>query len=433
MTNPRVIVARILRAVIGDEISLDTAFAQQLSDTTAQTSFIKAACFGVLRHYLRLQWYLQQLLDKPLKPKDLDVHCLLLCGVYELFDMHTPDHAVVSETVNAVSQLKKNWAKGLVNAILRNAKRQQQPLQERAQHDVQASTMHPQWLRDHLQQDWPDEWHTIVAQNNLPPPMSLRIDTHQIDRQAYLTQLQQQGLTATAHSQVTCAIRLDNPVDVHELPGFAQGLVSVQDAAAQLAAPLLDPQAGERVLDACAAPGGKTLHLLQQQPALAQLLALDADAQRLQRVQQNLDRAGVSAHLQQGDAGRPEDWWDGLPFDRILLDAPCSATGVIRRHPDIKWLRRDSDIAALCNLQARMLDALWPLLAPGGTLLYATCSLLPEENEEQIRAFLRRRSDVRVHPPEGSWGVPRAVGRQILPRQNGPDGFYYSVLEKSDP
>ena len=430
MTNPRVIVARILRAVIGDEISLDTAFAQQLSDTTAQTSFIKAACFGVLRHYLRLQWYLQQLLDKPLKPKDLDVHCLLLCGVYELFDMHTPDHAVVSETVNAVSQLKKNWAKGLVNAILRNAKRQQQPLQERAQHDVQASTMHPQWLRDHLQQDWPDEWHTIVAQNNLPPPMSLRIDTHQIDRQAYLTQLQQQGLTATAHSQVTCAIRLDNPVDVHELPGFAQGLVSVQDAAAQLAAPLLDPQAGERVLDACAAPGGKTLHLLQQQPALAQLLALDADAQRLQRVQQNLDRAGVSAHLQQGDAGRPEDWWDGLPFDRILLDAPCSATGVIRRHPDIKLLRRPQDLPRLAQTQAQILDALWPLLKTGGMLLYATCSVLKIENAQQIQTFLQQHADARCQPLPTGWGHEQHCGRQILPGEQGMDGFFYALIYK---
>ena len=430
MTNPRVIVARILRAVIGDEISLDTAFAQQLSDTTAQTSFIKAACFGVLRHYLRLQWYLQQLLDKPLKPKDLDVHCLLLCGVYELFDMHTPDHAVVSETVNAVSQLKKNWAKGLVNAILRNAKRQQQPLQERAQHDVQASTMHPQWLRDHLQQDWPDEWHTIVAQNNLPPPMSLRIDTHQIDRQAYLTQLQQQGLTATAHSQVTCAIRLDNPVDVHELPGFAQGLVSVQDAAAQLAAPLLDPQAGERVLDACAAPGGKTLHLLQQQPALAQLLALDADAQRLQRVQQNLDRAGVSAHLQQGDAGRPEDWWDGLPFDRILLDAPCSATGVIRRHPDIKLLRRPQDLPRLAQTQAQILDALWPLLKTGGMLLYATCSVLKIENAQQIQTFLQQHADARCQPLPTGWGHEQHCGRQILPGEQDMDGFFYALIYK---
>jgi len=237
MSNPRTIIARVLRAVIGDQISLDNAFAQQLTETTAQTAFIKAACFGVMRHYLRLQFYLQQLLDKPLKAKDLDVQCLLLCGVYELFEMHTPDHAVVSESVNAVTQLKKNWAKGLVNAILRNAKRQQVKLQERAQQDVQAATLHPQWLRERLQQDWPQAWEAIVEQNNLPPPMTLRVDTKQLDRGAYLAQLTQAGITASVHAPVESAITLDKPLDVQDLPQFAQGVVSVQDAAAQLAAP----------------------------------------------------------------------------------------------------------------------------------------------------------------------------------------------------
>ena len=256
MSNPRAIIATILRAVIVDQISLDAAFTQQLSEPTPQVSFIKAACFGVLRHYLRLHWYLQQLLDKPLKQKDMDVHCLLLSGLHELFEMHTPDHAVVSETVNAVTELNKSWAKGLVNAILRNARRQQTQLQARAQQDPQAQSLHPHWLLAQLQQDWPDAWQSIVAQNNLPPPLTLRIDTHQLDRQRYLEQLAQQGMAATADTHVPCAITLGNAVDVQHLPGFAQGLVSVQDAAAQLAASLLDPQAGERVLDACAAPSG---------------------------------------------------------------------------------------------------------------------------------------------------------------------------------
>ncbi len=430
MSNPRVIIARILHAVIADHISLDNAFAQQLSNTTAQTAFIKAACFGVMRHYLRLQFYLQQLLDKPLKAKDLDVHCLLLCGVYELFEMHTPDHAVVSESVNAVTQLKKNWAKGLVNAILRNAKRQQAKLQELAQQDVQATTLHPQWLLERLQHDWPQEWETIVTQNNLPPPMSLRIDTQQIDRQHYLGQLKQQGISANVNTHVSSAITLDTPMDVLELPGFSQGLVSVQDAAAQLAAFLLDPQPGERVLDACAAPGGKTLHLLQQQPSLAQLLALDSDAQRLTRVQQNLDRAGNSAQLQQGDARTPADWWDGQPFDRILLDAPCSATGVIRRHPDIKLLRRADDLIQLAQTQGQILGALWPLLKTGGMLLYATCSVLKIENDLQIQTFLQQHAEACCQPIQASWGHAQTCGRQILPDENGMDGFYFALIYK---
>jgi 16S rRNA (cytosine967-C5)-methyltransferase len=430
MSNPRVSVARILRAVIGDQISLDNAFAQHLPEQTESSAFIKAACFGVLRHYLSLQFYLQQLLAKPLKKKDLDVHCLLLSGLHELLEMHTPDHAVVSETVNAVTEMQKAWAKGLVNAILRNAQRQQAQLQQDAQQDPQAHYLHPHWLLEHLQQDWPEDWPSIVAHNNQPPPMSLRIATQRIDRQAYLTQLAQQGITASAHPQVATAITLDQAIDVHALPGFAQGIVSVQDPAAQLAGLLLAPQAGEHILDACAAPGGKTLHLLQQQPALSQLLALDSDAQRLTRVQQNLERAGVAAHLQQGDASQPRDWWDGRPFDRILLDAPCSATGVIRRHPDIKLLRRPEDLPRLARTQAQILAALWPLLKTGGMLLYATCSVLKIENDQQIQAFLRQHRDARCQPINAEWGHTQTCGRQILPGEQGMDGFYYALIYK---
>lgn len=431
MTNPRVTIAVILRAVIRDRISLDNAFAQHLpQDSTKQTPFIKAACFGVLRHYLRLHWYLQQLLDKPLKTKDLDVQCLLLAGLHELFEMHTPDHAVVSETVNAVNQLHKTWAKGLVNAILRNARRQQAQLQMRAQQDPQAQTLHPPWLLDQLQRDWPEAWPAIVSQNNLPPPMSLRIDLQHINRQDYLAQLQDLGISATPHPHIPSAVTLDSAVDVQILPGFAQGLVSVQDAAAQLAATLLKPQPGERILDACAAPGGKTLHLLQQQPAIALLLALDNDPLRLQRVRENLDRAGATAQLQQGDAAQTHAWWDGVPFDRILLDAPCSATGVIRRHPDIKLLRRAEDPSQLAKVQAQILDALWPLLKTGGMLLYATCSVLKIENDLQIQQFLQRHSDATCQPMPADWGHPQACGRQILPGEQGMDGFYYAPIYK---
>lgn len=429
MSNPRVSVARILSAVIGEQLNLDNAFAQHLPAQTESTAFIKAASFGVLRHYLRLQFYLQQLLSKPLKKKDLDVQCLLLCGLHELFDMHTPDHAVVSETVNAVHELNKAWAKALVNAVLRNAQRRQQQLLQQAQQDPQALRLHPHWLLALLQQDWPQHWQTIVAHNNLPPPMTLRIDTHQLDRPTYLAQLAQQGMPATAHAQVPTALTLEHAVDVHALPGFAQGRVSVQDAAAQLAGLLLDPQPGERVLDACAAPGGKTLHLLQQQPALAELVALDHDPQRLERVGQNLARARLSARLLQGDASQPGTWWDGTPFDRILLDAPCSATGVIRRHPDIKLLRRAEDIPRLAKTQAQILAALWPLLKSGGMLLYATCSVLKIENDRQIQTFLQQHADARIQPITATWGLAQVCGRQILP-DAGMDGFYFALIYK---
>ncbi|MEJ2390894.1 MAG: 16S rRNA (cytosine(967)-C(5))-methyltransferase RsmB [Gammaproteobacteria bacterium] len=432
MNNPRITIALILRAVIGEHINLDNAFARHLSVETPQTPFIKAACFGVLRHYLRLRWYLDQLLDKPLKAKDQDLDCLLLSGLYELFEMHTPDHAVVSETVNATRQLRKAWAKGLVNAILRNARRQQTRLRQGAEQDVQARTLHPQWLLDHLQQDWPQDWPEIVAQNNLPAPMTLRLDLQHASRDEYLQQLATTGQHASSNPHVASALSLDTPVDVQALPGFAHGLVSVQDAAAQLAASLLTPQPGERILDACAAPGGKTLHLRQAQPALAELIALDSDAARLERVSQNLERARVQARLCQGDASRPDVWWDHQPFDRILLDAPCSATGVIRRHPDIKLLRQPGDLPKLAAKQAQILDALWPLLKSGGMLLYATCSVLKMENERQIQQFLARQPDASCPPITADWGQARPHGRQILPGMDGMDGFYYALIYKQD-
>ena len=430
MSNPRVNVARILQAVIAEQHSLDTAFTQYLPTPSESTSFIKAASYGVLRQYWRLENYLQQLLSKPLKKKDHDVHCLLLCGLYELFDMHTPDHAVVSETVNAVNEMNKTWAKGLVNAVLRNAQRRHTQLQQHAQEDPQGHTLHPRWLLKVLQQDWPDDWESIVAQNNLPPPMTLRVDTTHIERDQYLAQLAQAGIVACAHPQVDTAVILDKPLDVQDVPGFARGMVSVQDAAAQLAAHLLDPQPGDQVLDACAAPGGKTLHLLQRQPALEGLLALDNDAQRLDRVAQNLERAGVSARLQHGDAQTPASWWDGQLYDRILLDAPCSATGVIRRHPDIKLLRRADDPTQLARTQAQILDALWPLLKTGGMLLYATCSVLKIENDQQIQRFLQQHADARCQPLELEWGHAQSCGRQILPGEQAMDGFFYALIYK---
>jgi 16S rRNA (cytosine967-C5)-methyltransferase len=352
--------------------------------------------------------------------------------VYELYEMQTPDHAVVSQTVNTVELLNKPWAKSLVNAVLRNAQRRRAQLEEAVQQQEQARYLHPHWLIELLRQDWPQDWQTILAQNNLPAPMTLRLDTHRCSREAYLEQLSQAGIPAHEAENAPTALTLEQPADVQDLPGFSEGLVSVQDAAAQLAAPLLDPQAGERILDACAAPGGKTLHILQQQPKLAALLALDSEPARLQRVRENLSRAGLEASIVAGDARQPDDWWDGQVFDRILLDAPCSASGVIRRHPDIKLLRRQQDLKVLAQTQAQLLDTLWPLLKSGGMLLYATCSVLKVENEQQIQSFVQRHGDARSLPPAAEWGHAQRHGRQILPGETGMDGFYYATIYKQD-
>jgi len=432
MSNPRLDIVRVLVAVIGDGVNLDNAFTAQLKHDAGQSPFVKAACYGVLRYYLRLQAYLELLMDRPLKRKDLDLYCLLLSGLYELFEMQTPDHAVVSQTVNAVELLNKPWARGLVNAILRNALRRRAQLENSVRQQDQARYLHPRWLIDLLQQDWPQQWQNILAQNNLPAPMTLRVDTLRCPRTSYLEQLGQAGIQAHSVDHVPTALTLEQPVDVQELPGFSAGLVSVQDAAAQLAAQLLDPQAGERILDACAAPGGKTLHILQQQPGLAELLALDSEPTRLPRLRENLSRAGLKANILTGDGRQPADWWDGQVFDRILLDAPCSASGVIRRHPDIKLLRRQQDLKALAQTQAQLLDALWPLLKSGGMLLYATCSVLNVENEQQIHNFVQRHGDARSLPPAVSWGHVQRHGVQILPGEAGMDGFYYAPIYKQD-
>jgi 16S rRNA (cytosine967-C5)-methyltransferase len=263
--------------------------------------------------------------------------------------------------------------------------------------------------------------------------MCLRVNRMRATRAQYAQHLSTAGLAARPTPESGDGLTLDQPVPTRRLPGFADGLVSVQDAGAQLAAVLLDAQPGERVLDACAAPGGKTAHILERAGNALELTALDADAARLERVRDNLSRLGLTARVVQGDAAAPAGDWSRDSYDRILLDAPCSATGVIRRHPDIKWLRRDGDIDALADLQARMLDALWPLLVPGGSLLYATCSVLPRENEAQVRDFLRRRGDARALPLEAEWGLARRFGRQLLPRDGGPDGFYYAALGKIRP
>ncbi|MEA3274583.1 MAG: 16S rRNA (cytosine(967)-C(5))-methyltransferase RsmB [Pseudomonadota bacterium] len=391
---------------------------------------VQELCYGALRALPRLEALAGLLLHKPLKRDDGDLLALLLIGLYQLTDTRIPDHAAVAATVEAARTLGKVWASALVNALLRRFLREREQLLARAQRSPSAKWLFPDWLLRRFQSAWPDDWQTIVAASNARPPMTLRVNRLRSTRAAYAARLAAAGLTARPTAYAGSGLRLDSPVPTAHLPGFADGLVSVQDAGAQLAADLLDAAAGDRVLDACAAPGGKTAHILERAGDRLDLTALDADPKRLERVRENLQRLGLSARIQVGDAAAPAGEWAQAPFDRILLDAPCSATGVVRRHPDIKWLRRESDIAALSELQARMLDSLWHLLAPGGTLLYATCSLLPEENERRIQDFLGRRTDSREMPLDVGWGVARAAGRQTLPQEGGMDGFYYAKLKK---
>ena len=384
---------------------------------------------GTLRWAPRLQALASLLLERPLRQRDLDIHTLLLSGLYQLLYLSIPAHAAVSLTVAAATTLGKEWAKGLLNGTLRRLQREQETLIERVDQSEEAALAHPAWLLQLLRQQWPEQWQAIATANNARPPMTLRVNRRHGDATGYLARLEQAGIAAATHPMVDSAIALEVPVGVEQLPGFGAGEVSVQDAAAQLAAGLLDLQPGQRVLDACAAPGGKTSHMLEYCPDLS-MLALDSEPARLQRVAENLVRLGLSATLQAGDAGDPSQWWDGTPFDRILLDAPCSGSGVIRRHPDIKSLRRPADIATLAAGQRRLLHALWPLLKPGGMLVYATCSVLPAENALQVASFLQEQPDAREVVIATDWGHAVTAGRQILPGENGMDGFYYACLSK---
>ncbi len=432
----RAAAARVLSAVCSDGQSLGRALARNEREVLPRDRpLLRELCYGTLRQHPRLDALIKPLLQKPFKPKDDDLRQLLLVGAYQLLHSRIPDHAALAATVEATRTLGKGWATGLVNGVLRNLQRRHDQLAEKL--PPAARDAHPDWLWQQLRQAWPQQADAIIAAGNDYPPMCLRVNTSRLrvnkeksSRDDYLTALGNAGIAASPCELAADGLRLAQPVDVDQLPGFDDGHVSVQDEAAQLAARLLDPQPGERILDACAAPGGKTGHLLELQPQLAELIALDSDAERLERVADNLRRLQLDAQLLLGDAGTPDDWYDGRPFDRILLDAPCSGTGVIRRHPDIKVLRSAADIDALAKLQGELLRALWPLLKPGGTLLYVTCSILPTENRDVASAFLAETTDAKEQQIDAEWGISQTVGRQLLPAPGGCDGFYYARIRK---
>jgi 16S rRNA (cytosine967-C5)-methyltransferase len=429
--NLRVLATQILSEVILKQRSLSDVLLSSLKKCKdpRDAALVQAMCFGVCRYYFRLTAIADLLLQKKLKTKDQDLYILILLGLYQLMEMRLPDYAAVSETVAAATLLKKAWAKNLINGVLRRYQREQETLSTAANQELTACYAHPLWMIQQIKQAYPGEWQAILNANNEHPPLALRVNKQKISRQDYLAKLNDLALTAIPIAETKTGIELAIPLAVSDIPGFAEGEVSVQDGAAQLAADLLQVEANMRVLDACAAPGGKMLHILETHPNV-QIVAVEHEKNRLNSIQENLQRLNFSAQCILADAGKPNEWWDQQPFDRILLDAPCSGTGVIRRHPDIKLLRRSSDVQQFCEEQIRLLQALWPLLRQNGLLVYATCSIFPQENVENMQTFLTLHQDAKEEKILSEWGIPCTVGRQILPGVEGMDGFYYACMRK---
>lgn len=426
---PRAAAARAIVAVLGGR-NLDTALLEAVRDidSAPDRALAQALAYGVIRDHALLAALRDRLLQRPQQTPPL-LLALLQVGLYQLRSMRMPPYAAVATTVDACATLGQHAARGLVNAVLRRYQREAQTLEASLSGRPALQYSYPDWLAASIRRDWPQQWRELLAIGNQPGPLTLRVNRRRITRGDMLRKLNDAGIAAATLTPAPDALRLDQAQPVEHLPGFAAGLISVQDAAAQLAAPLLDAQSGMRVLDACAAPGGKTAHLLETVDDL-DLLALDSDAARLARVDDSLQRLSLQASLRHADAAITSDWWNGRPFDRILLDAPCSGTGVIRRHPDIKWLRRETDIRPLMTRQRSLLDALWPLLAPDGTLLYVTCSILDAEGAAVVAGFLRAHDDAREHPIKADWGEAVRVGRRLAPGGDY-DGFYYARLQKT--
>jgi 16S rRNA (cytosine967-C5)-methyltransferase len=424
--QPRVVATKVLDAVLHHGRSLKAELAQALPSLPdpRDRALVEAICFAVLRQPARYESALSAWMSKPLGYRDGELKALLFAGLAQLDPLKLPAHAALASTVDAARAIGRTHQAALVNALLRRAQREGVPAGDAHAH-------WPKWLRERIAADWPQDEAAILDASVAEPPMWLRVNRRRATAAAYLQRLESAGLAAHVTDAVPDALRLDSPVAVAALPGFAEGDVSVQDASAQMVVDALSPVAGARVLDACVAPGGKAAHLLERDATL-RLSAIDIDAHRLTRVQENLARLklGGSVQLAAVDAAQTAAWWDGVPFDAVLLDAPCSATGIVRRQPDVLRHRRASDLDALTATQARLLDALWTTVAPGGVLLYATCSILKAENEAQVDAFLSRTPDAVAEPLDARFGREAGVGRQRLPGELGMDGFYYARLRK---
>ena len=431
--NIRALAAKCCYSVIDQGRSLGDELPKQQDKVAAKDKgLLQEICYGVLRYLPELEHDVRGLMQKPLTGKQRVFHFLLLVGVYQIKYMRIPDHAAVSETVAATSALKNRQMKALVNGVLRNFVRASETasLSDSAL-PITIQYNHPGWFIKQVQHAYPDKWQQILNANQQKPPMWLRVNQKHHSSADYQALLTEADIAMNSIEPLSQAIELTRPTDVSKLPGFDQGWVSVQDGAAQQAALLLNCQQGDVVLDCCAAPGGKTCHILEQSPNIASMTAIDIEASRLVRVEENLTRLNLTAEVITADAANAKTWWQGQRFDRILLDAPCSGTGVIRRHPDIKWLRKASDIDALVRLQQQILKETWSLLKPGGTLLYATCSILPQENNEQITHFIEHNLDAKLLPLDCTEKESKeTIGWQLLPGEKNMDGFYYAKLLK---
>jgi 16S rRNA (cytosine967-C5)-methyltransferase len=429
--NARIATVKVLLQLLKQQGSLASELAILNNVDEQEKRLAQEFCYGVCRWYFYLESQLNKFVSKPLKGKDSDIKLLILLGIYQLQFTRVAPHAAINETVNTALFFRKQWAKKLINGVLRSYQRSQ----EENTLIPSAKRSHPQWLQHAIERAWPKQAEQIFLANNQHPPFTLRVNRRCCSTATYLSDWYQQdsdSITAKKTPYSDVGITLEKAVDVTQLNGFAEGVISVQDEAAQLATPLLQLQPKQRVLDACCAPGGKTCHIGEEQADLSALQAVDLEARRLVRVRENIARLKIVAEIICGDGTDPAAWWDGQPFDRILLDAPCSATGVIRRHPDIKLLRDPAAIDILVQRQLQLLQALWPLLAEGGILLYATCSILPQENTQLIDTFIQTQKDAQHDVIIADWGVAQPYGRQLFPQDGGHDGFYYARLVKKN-
>ena len=429
LQNPRIAALGALSEVLDKHMNLGDSVSLSSLRDSRDSALARNLAYGVLRWLSALDWLAGELLSKPLKRREVEVQRLLLLGLQQLWHDQTASHAAVNETAECARLLGKPWAVGLINAVLRRFQREQKLFLDKLQQSPNQFA-HPAWLLQEIQADWPERWRDIMEANNQQAPLWLRINRQKADEPTLRSELESAGFEVEDHVFASDATGISPAAPVAKIPGFEKGWLSVQDPAAQLARDLLKPRSGERILDACAAPGGKTAHLLESCKDI-DLTVLDRQLRRIGQVKENLRRLGLAAKTQVADATDTEAWWDGRKFNKILLDAPCSATGVIRRHPEIKWLRSSGQVDSVVRTQADLLTALWPLLEPGGLLVYATCSILARENDLQIRQFLKSHPQAELQEPDVEWGTASPFGRQILPGEARMDGFFYAVLRKS--
>lgn len=428
--DPRALAAVSISYVIVEGKSFSDDLINPNFKNSQDLSFYREICYGVLRHYYILDYYISVLLDRPLKKKNYKIQALLLVGIYQIEFMRTPDHAAISATVNAAKHLGESWASKLINAVLRNFLRHKKNNTFKKIAEEWVVNYHPKWLFEKLKLDWPDFCEEILEYNNSPPPMTLRVNLKKIKRNEYQKLLDKLNMKNTVDDLTLTGVKLKKPTDIASLPGFEEGYVSIQDSGAQLAANLMGAKKGMRILDACCAPGGKTAHLGELYEN-SKLLAIDKNELRLKKVYENLSRLNINAKLICSDANDIKNWWDGSTFDRVLIDAPCSGSGIISHHPDIKLLRKKDDIQKFAQQQISLLKSLWVTLAVEGELIYCTCSIFPEETNQIIASFLKSTPTAKILKINANWGIESQYGRQLLPNPNKNGGFFYARLSKT--